>query len=161
MPQVDEIIVSRHAAQEMMHCALSMAPQPCLGLLAGHGCNIDRAFPLVPEPETADASWKPHVADMQNATERIRSQGMNIIGWFHSRIDSHEPDEDSMQQLEQLSGSIPELEPNASPLHLLIALDTKGRLELHAYGRNHANRLESVPLHLLDDTPLYLRSARR
>ena len=47
------------------------------------------------------------------------------------------------------------------PVHLLIALDTKGRLDLHAYVRNHANRLESVPLTLLDDTPLYLRSVKR
>lgn len=161
MSQTDEIIVSRHVAQQLMHCALTAASQACLGLLAGHGRNIDAAMPLVPHPEDRDSTWTPRAEDFRDAAERLRQQGMGIIGWFHARIDSHEPDADTMQWLEQLSASIPELGPGTSPLHLLIALDTRGRMDLYAYARNHASRIESVPLRLLDDTPLYLRSAKR
>ena len=158
---MEKIIVSRHATQEIMRCALTTAPRPCMGLLAGHGCSIDAATPLVPHPQPRDPSWRPQAADFQDAVERILQQGMSIIGWFHSQVDSHEPDEAMMQWLEHLSKPIPVPGPEDMPVHLLIALDTKGRLDLHAYVRNHANRLESVPLTLFDDTPLYLRSVKR
>jgi hypothetical protein len=161
MTQVDEIIVSRHVAQQLMHHSLTATTQSCLGLLAGHGRNIDAAVPLVPHPETGDPTWTPHAEDIQGVAERLQRHGLAIIGWFHSRFDSHEPDEDTMQRLEQLSASIPEFGPGTSPVHLLIALDTKGRMDLYAYARNHANRIQSVPLRLLDDTPLYLRSGKR
>jgi proteasome lid subunit RPN8/RPN11 len=161
MPQVDEIIVSRHVAQQLMHHSLTAAPRSCLGLLAGHGRNIDAAEPLVPHPETGDSMRTPHAEDFQGAAARLRRQGKTVIGWFHSRLDSHEPDENTMQRLEQLSTAIPEFAPGTSPVHLLVALDTKGRMDLYAYARNHANRIEPIPLRLLDDTPLYLRSAKR
>ncbi|HXH64978.1 MAG TPA: hypothetical protein VNH42_05655 [Mariprofundaceae bacterium] len=161
MPQINEISVSRHAAQAMMHAALTMAPQSCVGLLAGHGHGIDEAMPLLPGPETQDPAWKPQAADIRDAADRLRQHGMGILGWFHSRLDSHEPDEDTMRWLEQLSGSVPGFDPGASPIHLLVALDTKGRLDLHAYVLNHAERMAPMPLRLLDDSPLYLASARR
>jgi hypothetical protein len=159
MSQMSEVVVSRHAAQEIMHCALTAAPQPCAGLLAGHGRSVGAAMALVPHPE--DGPGRPHAGDFRDAADTARQHGLGIIGWFHSRIDSHEPDEAAMRRLEQLSGAIRELAPQASPIHLLVALDTKGRLDLHAYVRNHADRLLPVPLRLFDDTPLYLRSAKR
>jgi hypothetical protein len=159
MTQVSEIAVSRHAAQEMMHCALTAAPETCAGLLAGHGQHVDTALPLAPHPEGGPE--RPHAGDFHDAAEQLRQHGMGIIGWFHSRIDSHEPDQDTMHWLEELSGSIEELDPASSPIHLIVALDTKGRLDLNAYVRNHADRLAPVPLRLLDDSPLYLASAKR
>lgn len=159
MPQVDEITVSRHAAQQIMHHALSMMPHSCVGLLAGHGCSIDAAIPLTVNPQ--DTTDGPRTEDIADATEKARQHGMGILGWFHSRIDSHEPDDDTMQRLEQASAPVPELGKSTSPFHLLVALGTKGRMDLHAYVRNHGDRMAPVPLRLLDDSPLYLGSVKR
>lgn len=138
-----------------MHRSLEAMPQPCHGLLAGHGCHIEAAMLLA-----SGTVMKP--SDAQAAAANISRQGMSIVGWFHSRTDAHEPDTTLMQSLERLSTSLPELTPTcAVPIHLLVALDMKGRLDLHAYIHNHDNLLIRAPLHLTDDTPLYLGSPRR
>jgi hypothetical protein len=152
MLQANEITICRHAAQKILHWAQAASPRPCQGLLAGHGCHIDDAQLLALEPGQPDAE----VVDA--AVEALRRQGLGIIGWFHSRADGHEPDAPMMAALEHIVISEPR---PTEPVHLLVALDMKGRMDLHAYVRNHAERPDRAPLRLLDDTPLYLRTPRR
>jgi hypothetical protein len=152
MNHADEVTICRHAAQKILHWALDAAPGSCQGLLAGHGCRIDDVQLLPREPARADAG------EIHAAVEALRCQGLGIIGWFHSRVDGHEPDAAMMAALEQLT--MPEPQPTL-PIHLLVALDMKGRLDLHAYVRNHAAEPARARLRLLDDTPLYLHAPRR
>lgn len=152
MIHANEITICRHAAQKILHWAQTASPRPCQGLLAGHGCRIDDAQLLGQEPGQPDAG------EVRAAVEALRRQGLGIIGWFHSRVDGHEPDAAMMAALENMA--MPEPRP-AVPVHLLAAMDMKGRLDLHAYVRNHAERPDRTPLRLLDDTPLYLRAPRR
>jgi len=152
MIQANEITICRHAAQKILHWALAASPRPCQGLLAGHGCRIDDAQLLALEPGQPDAG------EVRAAVEALRRQGLGIIGWFHSRPDGHEPDAPMMAALEDIVISEPRL---TEPVHLLVAMDIKGRLDLHAYVRNHAERPGRAPLRLLDDTPLYLHASRR
>lgn len=152
MLDANEITVCRHAAQKILHWALTAAPRPCQGLLAGHGCRIDDAQLLDPGAGTADTDA------VRDAVEALRRQGLGVIGWFHSRVDGHEPDTAMMAALEGID--LPEPRP-AVPVHLLVAMDMKGRLDMQAYVPNHGESPERAPLRLVDDTPLYLHAPRR
>lgn len=155
MSDANEITVTRHAAQKIMHWALTGSPQACQGLLAGHGHRIDDAVLL-----TAGQDGAIGAKTLRAAAQDLHTQGLAMIGWFHSRLDGHEPDRAMMATLEALGSLLPEPMPSA-PIHLLAALDMKGRLDLHAYVHNHGEQPERAPLRLLDDTPLYLDAARR
>lgn len=136
----------------MLHHALSTRPAICCGFCAGDQQYIRLAQPVT---NISPNNRRECILDEKEAREilkRWNQQGVRWLGVYHSHPDSFSLEQHLLSRmLERLIRESPEVANRLDRLwQLIIALDTKGRLEVRAFSRAGGQYIE-IPVVMLED----------
>jgi hypothetical protein len=147
-----KLLISRHAVQSMLQHALSTQPAICCGLCGGDQQHIRLALPVA---NISQDTCQECILDAKESREILKGwnqQGVSWLGVYHSHPDSFSLEQHQLpKMLERLIRQSPETASRLDTLwQLLIALDTKGRLEVRAFSQA-AERDTEIPVVMLED----------
>lgn len=135
--------IGRHAVQAMLHEALACAPNLCGGLLAGEGRNVITAASLPNCASDPARHYACHAAAVTRVMEAWRRQGLKAIGAYRSYTVHIAPEKGDFSVIQEAAAQAAG-GPFPLPWYLAIALDTAGRLEMHAYNASGRGLVESA-----------------
>jgi len=127
------LTILRHPVQHMLLAALQQRPDHCQGVFGGPSARLISQAATDREPEAASILEHSHPQSM---------------GLFYASSNGHQPD---LTLVRKIAAS---LQMGLPAYLILLALDTEGRMEAHAFHITHDSLLP-VELLLAEDHALY------
>lgn len=120
---MEHIILPRQLVNQILHQAQSSPDVEVCGLIAARGGRPQRCIPVPNVSEQPQRLFAMEPARQIDAQRRIREQGEELFGIYHSH--PHSPAEPSATDLQQAGY------PDA--LYIIVSLNTKGVLEMRGF----------------------------
>ena len=147
IPVKDQLSISRHCMQELLHSAVVADNKPCLGLLAGRGNLIESSFPATALIQGEQASAEISKRFYQS---QLDAKGMALMGVFQTADLEGNTDPEQTTLLRSLYEQLGGRQPRC---YMVLELSHAGRLDAQAY--TDPELQDDLPLELLEDGNLY------
>ncbi|MFQ5581502.1 MAG: hypothetical protein ACE5F3_02610 [Mariprofundaceae bacterium] len=146
--------IARHPLQCILHEAMSAQPECCCGLFACENGTVFATASIINRARRLKDDCDMDIQDIRTQLHRWRQQGVHFCGIYHASSAGRIPNVAFMEKLEHTVKKAAPEETEHDIVHLLLALDTEGRLEVHAFYCRQGTAIE-ITLALEDDSALY------
>jgi len=151
---IPPLSIARHQLQRILQEAINARPQCCCGLFACTDHTVSATAPIANHAPHPEDGCNMDIEDVRQQLCRWQRQGVQCRGIYHSLPLACEVDVALLQKLEHtIRKAMPEA-GDGEIIHLLVALDTEGRLEARACCCRQGEVCE-IPLALAEDGTLY------
>lgn len=141
--------ILRHPAQMLLHDAQSRLPEVAGGLIGGSGEVITQVVALTNVASEPNSDFCLDADELRSAIQRLRSHDCDLLGIYRSFPDKHRIEAvDFLRMVSSLQGAW--ADARAYRYLLGVVLDTKGRLELHAFTHDNEG-LSEIAIDLCED----------